>query len=282
MLENTILCLDIGGTHISAAIVDRSTQTLVNKAFAVGRVDSYAEKAIILQQWQETIAQVLSLAKKQVDAILVSIPGPFDYQLGICLMDGMHKYQSLLHLDISSYFAQAYAVDPSKIRFFNDAEAFLLGEIYAHKLHSQQVVGLTLGTGLGSARYADQQVKDLNYGSAAFRTGIAEDYISTRGILAFVNRRQDLALKGVKELVERVDLQPQCREAFAFLRRALLEFIGLYVLPLNPDVLVLGGSIAQSHALFLEELQQQVPIRIVPASFNEMNLFYGLTSTIYE
>lgn len=280
MTLKNLLCLDIGGSHISAAIVERSTPSLVNNAFAVGKVDSHAAREAILQQWQDVIAKVQQQAMVPLDGILIAMPGPFDYENGISLMDGMHKYQSLLHVDIKAFFAETYKVSAEHIHFFNDAEAFLLGEVYAHRLQTKVVVGLTLGTGLGSALYREQHVKDLNYGSAAFRMGIAEDYISTRGILSFVNRRQDLALRGVKELVERADLHPQCQEAFAYLGRALQEFIQQYVLPLAPDVLVLGGNIAQSHALFLAALQQELPIQLIPASFDAQNLFFGLTSTI--
>lgn len=279
MNNNIILCIDIGGTHITAAVLhgnDKSSSNLIRQA-----VDSHGTKDKILEEWDIAIRSVLDLFSERPQAMFISMPGPFDYANGICLMDGMHKYQSLLNMDIKAYFSTKYQIPSDSIIFMNDAHAFLLGEVYHHKWYDQKVVGITLGTGLGSALYDSKDTKDLNYGMAPFRSGTVEDYISTRGMLKYVHTQSDKRFSNIKEITERGDCDYESKIAFTFLVVALKEFILQYVVPQNIDHLVIGGSIAKAHGLFLEELQSSFEFPITIASMDEMNVFYGMISSHY-
>lgn len=278
-MKQLMLCLDIGGTHISAAVIHEENNTLVSVKYVREAVDSMADRETILKHWNQGIQKALPTIDGVLHAIYVSVPGPFDYAHGISLMDGMHKYQAILHMDVKSYLSSTYHVNQDRIYFYNDAEAFLLGEIYYHNLAAHAVAGLTLGTGLGSAFYEKNTVRDLNYGSASFRDGIAEDYISTRGMVAHIYNTCRTNLKEVKELVDDSNFEKEKIEGFWFLIQTLKEFISTYLNPLSPDFIIIGGSIAKSHHLFLEDLQQSVDIPLKIASMDELNLFYGMIST---
>jgi glucokinase len=276
MKEQIIICIDIGGTHISAAslVIDgQDVHPLIKRR---GEVDSAAGREIVLMQWEDVIDSVWDRPTQQIAKILVSMPGPFDYENGICLMDGMHKYQALLYMNIRSYLSSRYGIPSDNVYFFNDAEAFLLGEIHYYQFYQKAVVGLTLGTGLGSAHFRDGVIRDLNYGSASFRSGIAEDYISTRGILDFLKARGVEQVPHIKALVEDGGLRGACSMAFSFLADALVDFIDLHILPLEPEYVVLGGSIAKAHDHFLPLMKQRVKVSLLVASFDEWNLFLGL------
>ncbi len=274
-----MLCLDIGGSHISSAVVKQLNDARIAVAYNRSAVESMADKESILSQWKYGIMKSIDNILGDIEAVFVSIPGPFDYENGISLMDGMNKYQSLLNMDVKSYLSEICAVDKEHIYFYNDAQAFLLGEIYHHKLKDTKVVGLTLGTGLGSALYENGIVNDLNYGSANFRNGISEDYISTRGIISYVNNRFGVKFNNVKELVSSNQHEKEVENSFRFLTEALAEFISIYVLPLKADYIVIGGSIAKSSHLFLENLQITTNIPIKIASMDDLNIFYGMIST---
>jgi len=272
------LCIDIGGTHIVAAVIEEENMSLYKQAKAHNYVDSNADKESILKEWDLAVATVLQQCDIPVHSIVISIPGPFDYENGICLMDGMHKYQSLLHMNVKAWFAAQYHVPADRIYFYNDAEAFLLGELYHNNLFNNKVVGLTLGTGLGSARYESSKTVDLNYGSAAFREGIAEDYISTRGIITYVADKYELNYGHVKAIVDDHEHPSVCTDAFDYLADTLADFIHQHIENLHPDVILIGGSIAKAHTLFLPQLQQQVRIPIKIASMDEFNVFCGMAS----
>lgn len=275
-----ILAIDVGGTHISAALIDKNTMRLHQQAYVCGEVDSNASQESILHDWDKVLTEVLNLAETTVQACVISIPGPFDYANGICEMDGMHKYQAILGMDIKHYLSDKYPISAANIRFFNDAHAFLLGEIYHHQLAGATVVGLTLGTGLGSAFYDGAHAKDLNFGSAAFRDGIAEDYISTRGILGHLGRHGVNRYKNIKEVITNPASDTHRDAALRFLSDSLVEFHRQYIREIAPDHIIVGGSIAKSHTLFLEQVRKQVEIPVRVASFDEINLFYGMISNI--
>lgn len=281
MKELITICLDIGGSHIAAASLRAEEGLYHPLREACGDVDSSESRSHILMQWDAVIRQVWDEQNQRIAALLIAMPGPFDYTRGICLMDGMHKYQALLHMDVKSYLSATYGVSADAVRFVNDAEAFLWGELYHYRLQDKRIVGLTLGTGLGSALYADGEVKDLNYGSAIFRDGIAEDYISTRGMLAFLQGRGVRRLPHVKALLDADDLAAERVAGFTYLSDALLDFLRQHILPLQTDGIVFGGNIAKAHRWFLPAIEQELQLPCYVASFQEWNLFYGL-ATAYK
>ncbi|GHE39317.1 hypothetical protein GCM10017764_23170 [Sphingobacterium griseoflavum] len=277
-----VICLDVGGSHIATASLQIRNGQYTALREARGDVNSMESRTCILAQWDAVIRQVWDPQQHEIAALLVAMPGPFDYVRGICLMDGMHKYQALLHMDVRSYLSATYDVPADAVRFVNDAEAFLWGELYHYRLHGQRIVGLTLGTGLGSALYDNGTVKDLNYGSAAFRQGIAEDYISTRGILTFLQQRGVKHLAHVKALLDTDELETERGEAFTYLGDALQDFLKQHILPLQPDGIILGGNIAKAHPWFLPAVEKKLQLRCYVASFQEWNLFYGLATSYQQ
>ena len=275
IMTNLILCLDIGGTHITAGLFKPTADNIEEVAHAREHVDSMGDKDTILKQWGTAIRNIL-LDNTLITNIYVSIPGPFDYEHGISLMDGMHKYQALLNFDVREFLSKEFAVNPRAIKFFNDAQAFLLGEIYYANFYDKKVIGLTLGTGLGSAIYENNNVYDLNYGSVRFRSGIAEDYISTRGIISHVNSRYNTSIENVKELVINGQYKEEKKLAFEFLTESLIDFINEHLLPHNPNYIIIGGSIAKASDYFFYQLKSSVSIPIQLASLDELNVFKGM------
>jgi len=277
IFENSILCVDLGGTHCSAALVDPTSERVIPGSYHRDHVNSHAEKMQIFAEIASVIQKTMGDRNGTVQQLLISCPGPFDYQNGISLMDGMNKYQSLLQVNLKDFFAEITGVSIEYIKFFNDAAAFLLGEVVHHKLKNKRVVGLTLGTGLGSSLYDQGKIEDLNYGSATFKNGIAEDMISTRGILSHVSQTFDgRDFENIKDLVDHPETAYK-KEAFDFLSRQLIDFLNQYIVPLSPDSVIIGGSIAKAHRYFFEQLKDAVPLNLQVASFDECNLFLGLT-----
>lgn len=282
-IKNIVLCVDLGGTHCSAALVDETSAKVIDRSYFRGHVDSHAGRSQILSEIEQVIRKALSCGEDVPATMLVSCPGPFDYENGISLMDGMNKYQSLLGVNLKTYFAEITGIASPFIQFYNDAAAFLLGEVVCNGIENKRVVGLTLGTGLGSALYDNEQIEDLNFGSAIFHTGIVEDVISTRGMLSYLTCEfGSVPVDNIKDLTVRGDLQIYREAAFDFLSRQLIAFIEEYIVPLSPDTLIIGGSIAKAHAYFFEKLTSSLDMDIRMASFDERNLFLGLTLKTYN
>src|SRR5690606_18352659 len=94
-------------------------------------------------------------------------------------------------------------VSMNQIRLVNDAASFWSGEILAGAGKGyDHAIGLTLGTGLGSATYHQHIVKDADRWHTPFREGIAEDYLSTRWFEREVENRTQKLGSGEKKLAE--------------------------------------------------------------------------------
>lgn len=251
-MKETVLGVDVGGSHITAAVVDIEKRSLVPHTVIRRKIDAHAPAAIIMDDWTAALKAAEVAWGYKCSALAVSMPGPFDYEQGISLIKGMNKYEALYGMDIRKLFAERMGLPLDGVRFVNDAEAFLRGEVFGGDARVEgRVLGMTLGTGLGSALFEQGLVKDLNLGSSPFLEGIAEDYISTRGILAYYHLQGGAAVQDVKTLVERMGQDAKAKAAMQQLAVWIADFILTHTPVLKPDLVIIGGNISKAHQLFL-------------------------------
>ena len=149
MNKKFVVGVDVGGSHITAGLIDMANKSYVPNTEVRKRVNSHAPADEILGIWAATIAEV---DPKGEYCIGMAMPGPFDYQNGIALIKGFNKYDELYGLNIRELLAERLNIKGEMIRFRNDAEAFLEGEVFCGAAKGfTDVIGITLGTGLGSA-----------------------------------------------------------------------------------------------------------------------------------
>ncbi|MFQ9762219.1 MAG: hypothetical protein ACLRYE_02830 [Gemmiger formicilis] len=58
----------------------------------------------------------------------LAFPGPFDYKNGICLLQGLDKYDALYGCNLRRAFSEISGLPEQRIQFINDAAAFALGK----------------------------------------------------------------------------------------------------------------------------------------------------------
>jgi len=257
MKDTISIGIDIGGSHITAALVDLTSGQIIPGSGTRKAVNSNLDADQILDCWCAVINEVKAGAEKFHGNVGISMPGPFDYDAGISLIKDQEKFRSLYLLNVKEALASRLDFDGDQFRFINDAAGFLQGEVFGGAARGhEQVIGLTLGTGLGSAIYSDQKSQDAALWNSAFKDGIAEDYLSTRW---FIQRCKDLSgleINGVKELVE-LDNNSQLK---AQIFKEFGTNLGEFLLPLikmhQPTVVVLGGNIANTFDLFMPTLTQ--------------------------
>lgn len=251
--------VDIGGSHITAALIDLEKQCVRDDFKIRARVNSHGTPDEILNVWIDALKFIISKCPEKISHLRLAMPGPFDYKNGISLIKGMNKYESLYGFDIRSHLAVHLEIAPENILFRNDAEAFLHGEVFCGAAKSnRKAIGITLGTGLGSAVSINGITKDAGLGVSDFKDGIAEDYISTRW---FVKRYHELTGKPIKDteaLVNLYESEPMVSVIFDEFCASLSRFLQTFIEREQPDVVVIGGNIAQCHALFLNKVQQQL------------------------
>lgn len=278
-----VLGVDIGGSHITAALINLDTRNLIPGSGIRRLINSQADAEKILSDWCRVINDVFKIQTGISQKIGIAMPGPFDYQQGISLISDQDKFQSLFQINVKNALASRLDIQANSIRFMNDAACFLQGEIFCGAVKKyQNVIGLTLGTGLGAAYYKGGVAHDAALWKTAFQDGIAEDYLSTRW---FVNRYQQISGKsidGVKELIEECPAS-YVKEIFKEFTINLGEFLMPIIKQFESQAVVFGGNISNADAYFLPSLQKmlahnKVNVQLSKGLLNEDAALIGAAS----
>jgi glucokinase len=204
-----------------------------------------------------------------------ALPGPFDYHKGVSLIKNLHKYDALYGLNIKELLAAGLGMDTKGIRMRNDTEAYLAGEVMSGAARGySKAIGITMGTGLGSAKSMDGITEDVNRGSSPFGNSIADDYLSTRWFVKRYREYSGHTIHGVKELLER--REGSDKETVSMILDEfyanLALFIGAFIEAENPDVVVIGGNIAEAYDLFYPPLMKLLNGQMGKAVFKKAKL----------
>ncbi|MEB2785437.1 ROK family protein [Algoriphagus persicinus] len=261
-----LIGVDIGGSHISAAqvILDNRHAEIAN--FHEADVDTFGAKEAIISTWTEVVRNA---AGESINyRVGIAMPGPFDYDNGISLIKDQGKMASLYQLSVKNLLAESLGMPASQLAFTNDAEAFLSGESYAGAGRDfQNSIGITLGTGLGSAIKIHDVVKDAKLWTAPFRDGIAEDYFGTAWFKKYASERFELEISGVKDLLSQDFDSDASKKIFETFGRALGEFLFPYLIRLHAEGVVLGGKISLASENYLPSTQRYLETMGYPVSF---------------
>jgi glucokinase len=240
-----MVSIDLGGSHVSAGLIDVASGRL--RAFLRVPLPPSAGRDELLARIAGAAANVV---EGTVDGVGVAVPGPFDYANGVCLLT--HKLQPLHGVDLRRALAEALGSTPASIAFVNDADAFLLGEAWGGAARGhRRAVGVTLGTGLGSAFLEDGRIVDIGprvpvEGSlhlVRYRGRPAEETVSRAALLrSYGDPRLD-----VRDVAIRArNGDRRARRVFDELASALGEIAAPWLDAFGASCLVVGGSISQA------------------------------------
>jgi glucokinase len=258
--------VDIGGSHITCALIDLEKNEIIRKTLTEMPVDNQGEAHEIIETWSEAIRRSMrNIDSGQIKGIGFAMPGPFDYVNGICLIKGIPKYEKLYGINVGTEISLALGLtEDQSIRFMNDAFSFAVGEsIAGQAAGSTKSMAITLGTGFGSA-FIDNHVPVVTGDSVPrlgyvyhikYKDGIADDYFSTRW---FIRRYKELTGKdaaGVKSIAAEAIRQENVREIFKEFGSSLGEFLAPILNRFGATVLVLGGNISRAYDLFGPSLE---------------------------
>lgn len=273
--------LEIGGTHVTAALVDT----------AVWRAGSVCHHGLDSGAAAEEIVATLVGAARHVRphrarTWVVALPGPFDHETGIAWFAEVGKFDALHGFDLGA--ALRRALPCAEVRFVNDAEAFATGQWLVAA--ADRLVGVTLGTGVGSAwLVGGVAVHDGPGVPPGGRLDLVtvdgvplEELVSRRAVLAAYAR-----LAGDRAAdADVVDVASRARTGDAAAARALgdaMAVLGAVLAPraaaFGADVVVVGGSIAMSWDLVGPPLAARIP-RMVPARAGEESTLVGAVRAV--
>lgn len=259
-----VVGVDIGGSHVTAGLVEMNEVKVVASSIVRNKLNSKGTADEILNVWISTIQQVITKNTTCVEQIGFAMPGPFDYENGICLIKGFDKYESLYGMNIRQFLAESISIEPDSIRFRNDAEAFLAGELYGGAAKGyKHAIGVTLGTGLGTAISHDALINDAALSVTPYANGIMiEEFVSTRALLKFYFNLSGIELKDAETLAALCKTDMQALKAFSLFADHLAWFLEKFIKQEKPEVLVIGGNIANAWDLFMNHVIETLTIKL--------------------
>jgi glucokinase len=291
-----VIAIDIGGTNLRAALVDRR-----------GRIFARQRHATVLTR-SGLVAQLTDIIRKartkesRVAAVGIGFPGPMKIKKGIVLTPP--NIPDCANLPLKKILEKATRLP---VFLENDANAAALGEYWigaAKGAHS--VLCLTLGTGIGGGIVLDGKVwrgagdvagelghitvKPGGRKCGCGKRGCLETYASASGVARTARariRRGDrsaiLRLAGGKisavnsAVVHRAAMQGDraAREVLHETGRILGAAIGNLLNVLNPAVVVLTGGLARAGSLLFRPLIAEAPKHCFRAAFRGTRIVRG-------
>jgi glucokinase len=293
------ICLDVGGTSIKSAIVD-SHGNILEETYKILAINTQGTKEYIIGVFSSLISAYIDYLKfKGISPLGVGIGmcGPFDYEKGICLIPPhLHKYQSIYGLNLKAVLQNSTGIE--NIVFENDAWTYLRGEVWVGAAKGfNRVIGITLGTGFGSAFYCNGKIvtegagvpKDGWIGGVPFNNGIVEDYITRRWFLAkyaeLVNSKDEIDVLRIAELANRGD--KICQAIFNEMGERLGKVVAPYAEAFQAECIVFGGQISKSFSLFENPLKKELSHikslnKICKAAYIDKSAIFGAAKIVFK
>jgi glucokinase len=256
MRAKPVPALEVGGTHVSAALIDVTEWRIVPDTLSRRPLDGEASARALLAAFVGA-ARTLETGAARWG---VAMPGPFDYEHGVALFEDVGKFDSLRGVDVHAALCAGISPRPESVSFLNDADAFLLGEwLHGAATGYRRCAAVTLGTGVGSAFLADGEIvgsgPEVPPGGRAHRLYIdgrpLEDVVSRRSIRSAYRTATGDAEADVRDIAARA------RGGDHLARQVIDTAMGLLGTAMSPylsrfgaEVVVVGGSMSASWDLF--------------------------------
>jgi glucokinase len=258
-MSDHVLVFDVGGSHIAASACGLT-------GLVLGDVHSTPiSKTSGLTHFLELFSSLAQQSRpSSLIGVSVAMPNPFDYARGISYM--RHKYEYLYGIDLKNKLSQEVGCPADKIHFLNDAAAFLMGELQQGAGRSvRKVVGITLGTGVGSAFASNGEIVTEGQGvppggeiwNLSYKDGIVEKYVSTLAIQENFKEKTGISNE-VRDIANQNDTNSEARETFEQFGIELGKVLRATCADFAPERIILGGGISRSAPLFLPNAEREL------------------------
>ena len=239
--------LNLGGTNISAGRIEKSVvvKSLKTDINPLGREDEIVQSIVSITE---------SVYDNKVKGIGIGVPSLVDIKTGIVYdVQNIPSWKKVpLKKIIEEYFNVPVYIN-------NDDNCFAVGEKYFGKgKEFENIVGLTLGTGLGAGiiinnrLYSGKNCGAGEFGSLPYKDSILEDYCSSKFFINQYHTTGEVlysrAQRGDRQAIDIFE------EFGSYLGDAVISIM----FTIDPDLIVLGGSISKSYKFFIDSLMEKL------------------------
>ncbi len=288
--------IDVGGTNTRVALIDETYKLIERKQFSTNAFDP--------EQTLNEIKNIIDGFSCKIEGIGISCPGPLDLINGIVLTPpnllGWHFFHLTEHLQKKTGV---------KVYLENDANLAGLAEaVLGAGKDKKYVQFLTISTGVGAGFCINHQIYR---GSRGFAQEVANSILWKEGPhqgdlkkgsiesiasgTAITKRAKDAGL-AVEHAGDVYELAQGGNEIAAKIMEDAYEylsnFLGILYGILDPEIFVLGGSVALKIPGFIEEMEKRTKekvydslkdnIKVVPAVLGEDCGLIGAACLVFE
>lgn len=261
--------IDIGGTNTRIALIDEAYEIIQRIQFPTDVNNPHAT----LQKIQETV-QSFSVA---IAGVGLSCPGPLDLKQGI-ILDTPNLKGGWHGLAVSKELSARLKVP---VFLENDANLACLAEaVLGQGKDYSYVQFLTISTGLGSGLVIDKKIYQGAHGFAheianipLWRNGPSHGSIYPGGVEAIcsgtaittrakkagldVEHAGDVYSLACSQNQTAIDIMEDAKEYLANTIAIIYAFV-------DPEIVILGGSVAIKIPGFVEDVEQRVKTKVYP------------------
>ena len=261
--------IDIGGTNTRIALIDEAYEIIQRIQFPTDVNNPHAT----LQKIQETV-QSFSVA---IAGVGLSCPGPLDLKQGI-ILDTPNLKGGWHGLAVSKELSARLKVP---VFLENDANLACLAEaVLGQGKDYSYVQFLTISTGLGSGLVIDKKIYQGAHGfaheianSPLWRNGPSHGSIYPGGVEAIcsgtaittrakkagldVEHAGDVYSLACSQNQTAIDIMEDAKEYLANTIAIIYAFV-------DPEIVILGGSVAIKIPGFVEDVEQRVKTKVYP------------------
>jgi len=258
--DDSVLGVYISGYHITTLIVNLHSGAVLKSSYQRKAINSRGTAIEIIKACSDVIQHALSSNGVVINRIGIAMPGPFDYGEGISYIKNNKKHEALYGLNVKQLLANQLNIPTSAICMLNDAAAFLKGEVFAGVAKGyQRVIGITVGTGLGTAKLAHDNAEDADLWQSLFIDGIAEDYLSERWLLKRYYELSGINVVNIQQLAAFHNKSSTVKTVFKEFANNLALFTTNFIRSTNPEMVVISGDIVTKAVdYFLPQFKTQL------------------------
>ncbi len=294
MAHSYYLGIDVGGSHITLDLIDAATFEMLPGSTVREQLDTHVNPTAILGVFEHAIrACAAKTGPAAVQGVGLAIPGPFTYEDGVCrITPFQNKYEQMFGVNFRRYLSNALDSTSKPVVFNNDAACFALGEYFRGGARGfKRPVVVTLGTGFGASFLKEGRPQttsddvpppDGELWHVPFKTGIADDFFSTRWLVAEWKRLAGQTVDGGKEIAQAALAgDARAQQVYRTFGENLAEFVAPWLAKFGADAFVIGGNIARVWDLFVPALEAGLATRlpggiaVKPCELGEQAPIYG-------
>lgn len=261
MGKKLVCGVDFGGTKIKFGIVLEYGKML-GEPLTLPTENQRSGDEIVgtLIEGIERVIQNSDLSFQQMSGIGIGSPGPLDLKNGVIInppnLPTLHNFP--LKQTLENYLNLPVVIN-------NDANCFVLGEAcFGSASNASIVCGVTLGTGFGCGIVIDRRIFEGSTGTAAEVWGSPyadrnfEEYGSARSVKRIYQKitSQELEAKEIFNLARQGD--QDAIAAWSEFGVHLGRILAIITNLLDPDMIVIGGSVSHAWEFFKHSLLENL------------------------